>query len=96
MMKPIIARKQSHPAICERMIEDGSLAGRICGAQMRLEFKEPKVWSYQERVIERCWAGHPAHAQAVVPEPELIDPREYGASEDPPIDDGPADCWGAF
>jgi len=39
---------------------------RPCGAEMQLVIKYPKVWSYQERVSERCLAGHIAHAQAVV------------------------------
>ncbi len=77
---------RSRIATCEHMLE-GGLAGHVCGAEMQLIIKSPRVWSYQERVIERCTAGHIAHAQAVMPEPEALEP---------PIDDGPADCWGAF
>lgn len=73
--------QQSTPARCTQMIAD-SLAGRICGAPMQLVVKYPRVWSYQERISERCALNHIAHAQAVVEEPE-------------PSEDS-QDCWGAF
>lgn len=70
-MKPtrvIQARKQSPPARCEYMEHAGTSMAHWCGAQMQLVIKAPKLWSYQERVSERCWLGHIAHGQAVIPE----------------------------
>lgn len=55
------------------MIDDGTLAGRICGAQMRLNIKEAKCWSYQIRISERCYLGHIAHGESVIEEPESPD-----------------------
>lgn len=85
MSKPqrvIHERQQSGPAKCERVLDGFHM---VCGAPMQLVIKEPKCWSYQERISERCAMGHIAHAQAVVSEPESW-----------PVDEGPQDCWGAF
>jgi len=40
--------------------------GAPCGVAMRLEIKTPKVWSYQERISERCLVGHISHGQGVL------------------------------
>ncbi len=70
-MKPtriVVRRDPSAIATCQRVISKLPDPFLLCGAPMQLVIKEPKTWSYQERISERCIAGHIAHAQAVVVE----------------------------
>jgi len=68
--KVIKERKPSAPAICEHVLGTADIEGNphpwLCAAPMRLEIKEPQVWSYQIRVSERCSCGHISHGQGVL------------------------------
>jgi hypothetical protein len=78
--RKFIKRRASSPAAtCEQWLAPGFR----CRAAMQYEIKKPKVWSYQERIIERCTMGHITHAQAVVDEP----PQTLNYSQD-------EDAWG--
>ncbi len=100
-MKPHIThRAHERPAVCMRALDP---AGRSqCAEEMQLIVTRSPLGHlpFEELIVMRCAAGHLERGDGVLPEsweaPGLIDPREYDASGEPPIDDGPADCWGAF
>ncbi len=69
--KLIVRRDPSAIATCPHVLAYGSCSVFRCRAPMEIVIKESKCWSYQERVSERCAAGHIAHAQAVVVESEI-------------------------
>jgi len=68
-VKPILARKQSRPARCERMCHEG-LAGRICGAQLQmLVTKSPlSALPYEELFVLRCALHTWMRADGILPD----------------------------
>jgi len=65
--KMVVSRKPSALAHCEYVLgQAGPDHIWRCAAPMRLEIKEPRLWSYQIRVSERCSLGHISHGQGVL------------------------------